>query len=423
MSLFDQLIVSGIRFLTIILIGRLGGAESLGAYALAMQLLALISVAQESLVSAPYTIFSSRYSGRSKTDFAGSVMLHACVQAGLVFAVMAGCSIIALTAFDTSTFGAIAWTLTLVTPLVLLREFARRFVFADMRMHVAVMIDATMASLQLFALLILTLTDSLTITAALWATGIASAIPGAIWLIYDRRRFTFETSTLRAHMRQNWRSGRWLFGSQFVAVGTSAALYSLLALTGGLATAGILAACMAIVQLANPILLGLANWLEPLTARAYAGGGAGQLRTIVQRVQIALLGVVSIFCAFAYLFGADLISVLYGNSAFADQRYVVSVLALSVLIGAAGFPTQFGLRAIERAHVVFTSKLIGTLCMAGMLVLAGLLGHIDVLTVAYALAVAPTAATIIQSVVFYQNASQAADGRSTPLATHKKVTS
>jgi len=58
-ALLDQAFVSSANFLSTVFIGRAGGLDELGAYALGFTALVLINTAVESLAMAPYTVGSS----------------------------------------------------------------------------------------------------------------------------------------------------------------------------------------------------------------------------------------------------------------------------------------------------------------------------------------------------------------------------
>ena len=62
-SLADQVIVSGTSFFTSVIVGRVCGPAELGIYSLSMGLAIFVGGVQESLISTPYTILTSRLQG------------------------------------------------------------------------------------------------------------------------------------------------------------------------------------------------------------------------------------------------------------------------------------------------------------------------------------------------------------------------
>src|SRR5436305_13782700 len=72
-ALVDQGLVSGMRFLATILVGRYCGPEELGTYSLAFSLLVLGGCFQEAMITTPYAVFGQRLRTRSRTAYAGAV--------------------------------------------------------------------------------------------------------------------------------------------------------------------------------------------------------------------------------------------------------------------------------------------------------------------------------------------------------------
>ena len=399
-ALFDQCIVSGSRFVTTILIGRFCGAQQLGEFALAFQVSMLLGVVMEGLISYPYIIFCNRYEGRERAEYAGSVLLHSAALAILAMAILALAATVMSLGPGTSDFSQITWILVAITPFIVLREFGRRFAFAHLRMGTAVALDLATAIFQIGAIIWLAVTDSLSASTALWAVGLAAAISGAGWLIYDRREFGFRREKILPIWLKNWAAGRWLFGSSIIASATDTSVYWLLAFMSGLTATGILAACMTIVQFANPILLGLGNVLQPTTARAYSEGGRASVRQIVRRGQLSLGIFMTVFFVIVVFVGADVIAFLYQGAEYANRDHTVIVLGLYVLASALELSPSFGLRILEKANLVFFAKLVEAGLILAVIIL--LAGNYGILAAAYALLLGSGAAALMLSLMFFR---------------------
>jgi len=403
LALFDQCIVSGSRFVTTVLIGRVAGAEQLGEFALAFSLALMIAIAQETLVSTPYTLFCNRYEGKARAEFAGSVLAHC---GGLTLLVMAGLALFSLFLSyysPSSDFGQLILILATITPFLLLREFARRFAFAHLRMRVAVAVDLGMAIVQICGLIWLAAIDSLSAINALWVIGLAAAVSSAGWLIYDHQMFSVRWQRVVPEWLRNWSSGKWLFGGSMVSAATGASLYWILALMSGLTATGIFAACMAIVQFANPVVLGLSNVLEPSTARAFAEGGHAKIRQVVQMGQLSLAIVLTLFCTVVIFMGADVIAYIYHGSEYANHDHTVIVLAFSTLVAALELAPSFGLRVMERSNHIFFVKLLQASII--FIVLISFVSKYGMLSAAYALLAGSVAGASMLSLEFFRQVS------------------
>src|SRR5262249_10889997 len=93
LAIGDQCVVSGTRFLTTALIGRVCGAQELGDYALAFTFYSLTACTQEALVSVPYTIYGNRLSGDERRRFAGSALTHYAMLSGVAASLLAVASL------------------------------------------------------------------------------------------------------------------------------------------------------------------------------------------------------------------------------------------------------------------------------------------------------------------------------------------
>src|SRR3981189_2003146 len=150
LALTDQAVVSATSFLTMILIGRFALSSELGLYSMGFSLLVTCLCILESLISTPYTIHQHRSSGTA-AERAGASL----AQAGLLSALVA--IALAATAWGLTSRGAwpelvtLFWALAAVAPLVMLREFCRRFAFAHLRMAEALILDTVVAAIQLVA--------------------------------------------------------------------------------------------------------------------------------------------------------------------------------------------------------------------------------------------------------------------------------
>ncbi|MCO6456206.1 MAG: hypothetical protein J5I93_12975, partial [Pirellulaceae bacterium] len=79
LALLDQALVSGGRFVTSVLVGRVCGQESLGHFTLGFTIVLTILCLQDSLVSVPYNVYGSRLRTRARRALAGSTLIHSVV--------------------------------------------------------------------------------------------------------------------------------------------------------------------------------------------------------------------------------------------------------------------------------------------------------------------------------------------------------
>lgn len=357
-ALADQAVVSGTNFLTVVLVGRICGAEQLGIYALATTLLVLIVCAHQSLISTPYVIFGNRLHGRPRARYAGSVLLHSALLMMLMMAVLLAVGGVLRAGFGPAGLAPVVWVLVAVVPFTLLRDLARHFAFAHLKMRAALLLDVGVSALQIVGLFSLAAVGALSAKTAFFAMGASCAVIGVSWLIAGRKRFDFRLRQLREDLQKNWRFGRWVFAGMMVLMVHLSIVQWLVALRLGTAATGIFAACMAVVMLSNPFVQGVSNWLVPQAARAFGRAGERAVRRVVARTTLLVAVVMAAFSSVIFVFGGEIIALLYGSQ-YAGHRNIIAVLAVAMLARGLSMSAYNGLRVLERPATNFAVNLLG----------------------------------------------------------------
>ncbi|HJT35773.1 MAG TPA: oligosaccharide flippase family protein, partial [Pirellulales bacterium] len=281
-AMLDQAVVSAASFITSVFVGRFCGEEALGLYSLGFTLLILVRGIQESLVLTPYTILSPRLSNRRHASYAGSVLVHSGLAA-LISMLMVGLGAVAFSAVvGLPRLAPVLGMLAAMLPLLLLRDLARRFLFADLNLHRALLLDLTVAACQLALIAWLSAAGWLSAVTAHTAAGLACGVAAVAWLLRSRHGLRIQRRRILGDWVRNWSLSRWIFAEHLCGITNAYSPHWLLALLLGAAATGEFAAAMTVVLLLNPFIIGLGNLLGPATARAYANGGVSEMRRIVQ---------------------------------------------------------------------------------------------------------------------------------------------
>jgi O-antigen/teichoic acid export membrane protein len=363
LALFDQGIVSLTRFVTTIMVGRACGADELGVYALAFSVLVLLGVIQESLITAPFTILHHSQSDAERRLHAGSVLVHYCVWAVLVAAALVGCGLVLSAEGGSSPLALLVWTLAATMPSTLLREFARRMAFARLHVGAALALDLAASVIQLGGLFLLAATGTLSAITAFGVIGVACGLPGIVWLIVTHHDFRIDWSLVTSRLGRNWTLGRWMFGSQLLAVATHYSIHWVLMVLIGATATGVYSACFSVVMLANPLVLGLTNILQPKAAQALARGGKRALVGVVRTVTWVLAAFMGAFLLLISLIGETLVAWFYNDPSFADHGHTIIILSSSMAIFALGIGYGHGLKAMERPKWTFYATALDLIVM------------------------------------------------------------
>jgi O-antigen/teichoic acid export membrane protein len=393
----DQVVVSGMRFFTTALIGRVCGPGELGVYSLGFTMLMLIAAIQESLILIPYNIFCGRVHSAGGTGYAGALLQQFFVLAGSMALVLAGLAHFLPRLGTLAALGPVVWVLAGLLPFELLREFGRRINVAHFRMGSALLLDSTVAAIQIGGLLALMFSGRLSAAGAYLVAGFSAAVPALTWLIASRKEFAFRTAHWTSAWLRNWSFGKWVFAAAMTSMVHMYAAYWLLAILSDAAAAGIFAACQTIVLLSNPFFLGMGNYLIRRAAHALDLGGISELRQIVVQAT-ALNGVaMGAFSMLAALFGGWLLRLIYGPL-YAGQQLTIGLLACASLASAMGMGPNHGLYALERPDVDLKANLLALAVM--LVVTASLVGHFQLVGVATGLLAGNAAGTALRWAVY-----------------------
>jgi O-antigen/teichoic acid export membrane protein len=351
-SLADQAVASATNFLTGIILARTCSKEQLGLYMLGFSLILLMTDLQTSLITTPYMVYAPRLKGHAHALYTGSTLIH---QLAFCVLTMFGVAIAAIAVaggLGSAGLGPVLWALSVVIALIMLREHARRVSFARLKLKTAFLFDTSIAVGQLSGLLLLARFGLLSASRAFWVIGSICGVAVLGWLWWDREFYHPQLSESLADLKKNWVFGKWVFASGLVWA-VSMNLYPwFLAAFHGTASAGVWAACLGVVSVGNPAVLGIQNLVGPKIAHTYAAAGSKELRRLVLKITTAVFLLMSLLCLALICWGGRLVTLLYGRQ-YAGNNIVVSILALNLLVSATAFSFSRALFALERADLDF----------------------------------------------------------------------
>ncbi len=356
-SLADQAVVSGTRFAVTILVGRLAGVEELGLYAIGFSIVVLVNVVQESLLMSPYAVLGRRERPASQRRFAGSIFVLS-LGLGLVASGALGAfSFLALLADSqgTALMGAV---LAAIIPCVLLQNFARKICFAHFRIGSALLLDFGVAVIQLSAIALMATVSSLSAVTALAAMGVGAALTGIAWLPGNWHLLDIRRRRVMPQLSRNWTFGRWILGAQQVATLSGSVVLWIISTLAGLSAAGIFAACSIVITAANPLLLGLANVLEPRTATSFAAGRIDELLASVHWTTVMTGSALAAYWLGLLIFGDGFLAWIFDNPQLLGQAHLIMLLATVILLRGLILGRSLALRALGLPRHNFNASLI-----------------------------------------------------------------
>lgn len=362
LCLIDQCIVSAANFLTGVIIARTCLKEELGLYMLGLSLILFMTDSQTSLIATPYMIYAPRLKDRTHALYSGSTLMHQLALCMLAMLGLLGGAIAVTHGIGPHTMAPVLWTLVVIVPILMLREYVRRICFACLKLTSVLLFDAYIALGQVCGLLLLSHSRFLSARSAYLVIGLAAGLAVTAWLSSNRTSFTVRTGELIGDLKRNWHCGKWIFASGLVWAASMYLYPWFLAAFHGTASAGVWAACLGVVAFGNPALMGIQNFLGPKIAHVYAAQGTVVLRRFVLKASAAYSVPMLLFSAAIVFWGDRLVVLLYGHQ-YAGNGVVVTVLGLNLFVCAAAFSFSRALFAIERADLDFLVNFVALIVM------------------------------------------------------------
>jgi len=350
-ALYDQLLVSGVNFLTVVYLGRRLAPEAFGLFTLAYLSVLGLATLQTALVTQPLNLL-----GATRPADVNLGHLHALLRLfGWAWLPLNLALLGALSGWffpEPALFAAAGAYLC----GFLLQELLRRYWYTCGQIRHALANDLIYAA-QLPLLLLFAQRDDFGPATALTLMALTSflAMGHGIWSL--RRAPSVPVST-RAVVDQHWRMGAWLLLATASAYGATQLYPYMLASLGAGAVAAF-AAARNLLGALNVVVQAANNYLPIRSKQVLAYEGPRPLSDYLKRAGLALALVAGAFCAAVAWHSEELLAWVYGKS-FEDAEQLLALLAVSGFCFAL-FPVfNAGIMALDRLPVIFAANLAAT---------------------------------------------------------------
>jgi len=349
-TLFDQALVSVASFFTNFLLLRhfAHDSEHYAYYTLAFNLMIWAAEFQAMLVLTPHTMRTPRLGGQALRRFHGSTLLQ---STGVSLLTGAGMLIAAMMASGRDVQMSYVLLALAAGALVIgLRNYVRPYLFAAKSPMTAVAVDLTAAVLQIGGLLVLQKMGYLSAWSAILIMAIAAAVPSLIWLIWARRLFSPSVSVSITDFKQDWSITRWVFLSGMTwNIGMQ--LYPwLIVWTRGKEDVAIWGACFQLACVANPLLMGLQNFIGPRIAEAHVELSSHDFARHVYKTCVKTSLLMTGPAIVLSVFADDALRwITHGQ--FTGHATTITLLCAAIVVQAGTFTLSRGLFAMQRADI------------------------------------------------------------------------
>ena len=309
----DQALVSGVNFLTTLLLARFLLPATFGHFVIAYSVLLFAKNLHLAVVTTPLMMIGGALSGDQFSKYKGmSALLHIgyCAVAA---ALLIGAT---LPAFVRSNFvpTELIAPLLFATLSVVSQEFVRKLLLTELSRGSALLNDLTSYGLQLVGLILWHVARGLSVVSALNVIAVTSLLAVLLGVFQCRLRLPRLGSWDRDLFRQNWAFGRWLLATYF-ALWLSERWY-LFVTAAHLSTigTGVLGACLALFGFTNIAYLAFENYVAPISAFKVAQSGPHAIRRLFGPAYVfGAIGAALSFGAIA-IFATPIMGVLFGDA-------------------------------------------------------------------------------------------------------------
>lgn len=349
----DQALVSGLSFITSVVLARYLGVDGFGIYSIAWIGVLIASSINQPFIIAPMQTLSGKKSPEQVNPY-----LQALVIKQLVFAAIMG--ICAFVAVIVMSYVLRTWkveSIILAFPLAvfsfLLQDFFRRYFFIKGQQQKALLIDAVAYGGTLLSAFGLHFVRNMDAQFVLLLTALfflyASLI--ALWSMSELR---FSVKQVKEVVNEHWDYSKWLTATA-VLQWFSGNLFIIAsgAILGPKAVGGVRMA-QNIVGVTHVLFLAMENIIPARAAEHQRrGGDAGMFRYLrlftlqMGSITFTLLGLVA-------LFSQQVISFVYGPS-FEQYTAVLQGFCALYVIVFLGYPLRYAIRTLEKTQLIFIS--------------------------------------------------------------------
>lgn len=321
-ALAGQGVLSITRFFSKMVVGgRFGSGESgygseaeLAYYDAAFGIMLLILALHEAFVTTPLTFFNHREKKAGEQTFAGKML---CLS--LMFSAIALIVMLVVTGYQFAFTGiseGFLWAmigLTLLLPIQVVKEFSRRWLFANLQIRQATILELGFAASFLILIGLLIYLAQINAATVFGMTLIANVICLIGWWIFFGNSFALTKVGLSAQAVDNFRYGKWIAGENVCSVAMMYFSQWFLISRIGEIGAGVYSACLTIVFLANPFLLGVSSVFAPQVAKVFNKQGWRGMFPILLSYSGFVVVVLAGFSAALFFMGESLTTLAFGE--------------------------------------------------------------------------------------------------------------
>ena len=354
-AIADQSMVSGVNFLTGIILARYLGLTEYGIFTLAWMAVLFVNSFQFAMVSSPMMSLGPKQNANDAPAYFGAVLLQQIVFVCLSFVLLFLSVKISGLIFPQWDVQGLALPLASAAFAFQMQDFMRRYFFTRQRPLAAFINDAISYLGQFGILVWLFYTTTMDAEQAIWVIAATSLVAVVIGIFF-MGCVKWDARVTKTVARHHWKFSKWLTASALMQWGSGHLFVVIAGATLGVAAVGAMRAAQNIVGVAHILFQGLENIVPIRSANYFQNGGKKKLIHYLRKVTIFSTTATACLCGLIVIMPEFWLGFIYGDE-YVSYSYLLYWYSGIYLIISLGLPLRAGLRAIEVTRPIFFSNL------------------------------------------------------------------
>ena len=354
-ALLDQAMLSGVNFLTAVLVARYLGVDEFGRFAIGWLCVLLFVGLHGAFVVSPMMSIGAKQAEDETPAYLGAVIVQqiACAAAAFVL-LLAGVWLLG-DLFPDWRIKALALPIAAATVAYQFQEFVRRFRFLRGAGASAFTNDALRYGGQIVALFFAFRWTEMDAANVFWIIAAMAALAGLAGL-FAVKPIEIRGDVLRAVLARHWQFSKWLAASVAATWVSRNLFFGAAGALLGTAAVGGMHATYTLLGITHIMFFGLTNIIPTNAARRVHAGGVRALRPYIARVAALVAAATAAIVAVICLWPAFWLELAMGAE-YTPYAWLLLIWGGFYLVTSLQLPLESGLKALETTRAIFFADL------------------------------------------------------------------
>lgn len=363
LALIDQALVSGVNFLTGILLARYLGIKEFGVFSLAWMAVLLANSFQTAFINNPMMSVGPKLAKEEEAVYFGSILLQQLAFLLATFALLTTAIMASEYFFPLWEAKALALPLACAVLTSQTHDFFRRYFYTRGKAPIVLRNDLVCYGGRMAFLIFLFYTGMASTSNVIWVLSISFLAGSLIGFLQMETTQWPSLAAFKSHCLRHWGLSKWLVASASLKWLSGNLFVIVAGATLGATAAGALKAAQSIMGVAHILFYGLENIAIVKASRALGKDGIRAMKAYLGKLSF-LVVLPTVFFAIVVSVAPELLLTTLFGSEYGPYYWVLRGYALAYVIMAMNLPLSIGLKSLEQTHPVFISFVLAMLFSA-----------------------------------------------------------